>query len=95
MPPGPPQVESPLPDDGDFRYFARMIDILRDERERQGLTRAQLAKKAGVGNGTVGRAERYERLPSVPTVRKVARALGISWAELCLRAEKPSDKHSL
>lgn len=88
-------LRSPLPDDPDFRYLARLMDILREERVRQELTGSAVCKKACVGNGSVGRAERYERFPTIPILRKISRALGLEWGEICCRAELPTTSHPL
>lgn len=89
----PDQIPSPLPDDADFRYLGRMMDILRAERERLGLSKSELSRKSGTGNGTVGRAERYERFPSIPVLRKIVRALDLDWVEVCRDAENPTHSH--
>ena len=91
----PNEITSPLPDDGDFRYVARLMDILREERLRQGLTKSGLCEKAGVGNGAVGRAERYDRFPTIPILRRIVRALNLDWGETCCKAEAPTERHPL
>lgn len=90
-----PEITSPLPDDADYRYVARLMDLLREERNRQGLTKSGLCEKAGVGNGAVGRAERYDRFPTIPVLRRIVRALGLDWSEVCAKAEVPTHRHPL
>ena len=52
--------------------------LLRAARDRAELTQTQLAKKAGVAQGTVGNIESGERLnPSSETLAKLAKALGL------------------
>ncbi|RYG96442.1 MAG: XRE family transcriptional regulator [Alphaproteobacteria bacterium] len=87
---------SPLPpDDPDFRYLARMMDILRASRELRGISKSELCRMSKCGNGTVGRAERYERFPSVPVLRRICRALDLEWAAVCRQAEPPTESHPL
>lgn len=52
--------------------FARMLEQLRDER---GLTKADLAKKAGVDPSTITRFEQGTRLPERATVLQLADAM--------------------
>tara|TARA_R100000365_G_C2742928_1_gene71623 strand:+ start:347 stop:1117 length:771 start_codon:yes stop_codon:yes gene_type:complete len=52
--------------------------LLKAARDRAELTQTQLAKKAGVAQGTVGNIESGERLnPSSETLAKLAKALGL------------------
>jgi transcriptional regulator with XRE-family HTH domain len=52
-------------------------DRLKDLRIEQALTQGELAEKAGVALNTVARLERNESEPHMPTVRKLATALGV------------------
>jgi transcriptional regulator with XRE-family HTH domain len=53
-------------------------DVCRMARERLGLTQAQVARQVCLATEVYGRIERGGLLPSVPTLRKLALALGIS-----------------
>jgi transcriptional regulator with XRE-family HTH domain len=88
-------LSSPLPDDADFRYQARMMDIMRLARLDQGISKSQLCRSAKVANGTVGRAERYDRFPTIPVLRKIVHALELNWVAVCKKAELPTDSHPL
>ncbi|SRR6266699_711196 len=55
------------------------IKLLREER---GLSRTQLAAKAGISNQTIVNIERYGREPSIGTIRKLAYALNIETTDL-------------
>lgn len=50
---------------------------LKNLRIEMALTQAELAEKAGVNTVTVARLERNETEPHMPTVRKLAQALGV------------------
>jgi transcriptional regulator with XRE-family HTH domain len=55
---------------------------LRDLREQRGLTPKEAAELADVSHLTLIRLESGERPPYMPTVTKLARAYGVSLAEL-------------
>lgn len=55
---------------------------LRFHRERQGLSKAALARRAGVHEDTVYRIEVGKRFPGEGTVGQLARALGVAPHEL-------------
>ncbi len=61
-----------------------MIDIqvigknIRRERKRQMLTIEQLAEKAGITDNFLGKIERGEGMPSLPTIDSIACALCVS-----------------
>jgi len=57
-------------------------DRLKALRIEQALTQKELAEKAGVTRNTVARLERCENEPHMPTVRKIAAALGVHPREL-------------
>jgi transcriptional regulator with XRE-family HTH domain len=52
-------------------------DTLKTLRIEQALTQEELACRAGVSTNTVARLERKETEPHMPTVRKLAAALGV------------------
>ncbi|MHB1420174.1 MAG: helix-turn-helix transcriptional regulator [Bacillota bacterium] len=51
---------------------------LRITREEQGLTQAELAKRAGVSAGLIGQIEHGKVQPSLQTIEKVSEVLGTS-----------------
>jgi transcriptional regulator with XRE-family HTH domain len=53
-------------------------DAARAARLRLGLTQAEVAEKVGLGSGVYGRVERGAMMPSVPTLRRMCVALGVS-----------------
>jgi transcriptional regulator with XRE-family HTH domain len=60
----------------------RLGEAARTAREALGLTQAQVAKKAEMSPAVYGRIERGGMMPSVPALRRLAVALGISPALL-------------
>ena len=68
---------------------------VRELREAKGLSQEELAFKVGVHRTYLGGIERGERNPSLKNIDLVAKALGISLAELFLFGErKPGAKKS-
>jgi transcriptional regulator with XRE-family HTH domain len=60
---------------------------LRAARRRAALTQAQLAERAAVGVSTVAHLEAGARPAAIPTLQKVAAALGVAPAELTRPAD--------
>ena len=60
----------------------RLGEAARTAREALGLTQAQVAKKAEMSPAVYGRIERGGMMPSVPALRRLAVALGVSPAVL-------------
>lgn len=58
------------------------IKLLRAKRPQE-----ELAHEAGISTSTLSRIERGLHQPSLPTLRKLATALGVSLAELIDTAE--------
>jgi transcriptional regulator with XRE-family HTH domain len=58
-------------------YVGTTIKLLRGERSQE-----DLAHAAGISTSTLSRLERGLHQPSLPTLRKIAVALGVSLADL-------------
>ena len=56
---------------------------VRRLRLKKGLSRAALARKAGISANYVGTLERGCQNPSLKTLEKIAKGLGCSMAETC------------
>ena len=54
----------------------KLVQLLREARRRAGLTQAELAKRAGVPQSTVGRIESGVRVPSTELLERLIRAAG-------------------
>jgi transcriptional regulator with XRE-family HTH domain len=74
---------APRPSDPDPALGA----VLREERERQGRSQEGLAHDAGLTTNALARIELGQSDPSFSTVTRIAKALGISRAELMQRVE--------
>ena len=71
-------------------FGARLGARLRAQREALGWTQATLAEKAGVSPNYIGVLERGLKLPTLDTLVLLAKALGMSPAEL-LGDVRPKD----
>ena len=67
------------------KHLAR---LLREERERQGLSLNALAARAGISRQTVSFIEQEERNPTVDTLLRVTDALGVQLDDLLKKARK-------
>ncbi len=62
------------------QFVGGLADNLRRERKQAGLTQRALAERAGVTELTIIKIESaQERNPKLRTVRRIARALGVSY----------------
>ena len=60
------------------RFGKKLAEI----RKQKNLSQEELAWEAGVGDNQIGRIERGENSPSLSTVFKIAKALGIAPKDL-------------
>jgi len=65
--------------------------VVAKHREEQGLSRAALARLAGVHQTYIGLLERGERTPNLDTANAIAQALGKTLGELIVEAGKPQN----
>lgn len=65
--------------------FSRTVSKYRQEK---GLSRAALARLAGLHQTYVGLLERGDRTPNLDTANSIAEALGKSLPEMLIEAEK-------
>ena len=61
----------------------RLSTVIRNLREQQNMTQEQLAKRTGVTQGYIAQLESgLRKNPSLPLLKKLARALGVPMTEL-------------
>lgn len=85
-------VAGALEQDGKATVRGVSIPDLRALRQVRGLTRAELARQAGVSPATITRLETGQRLASIRILRQLAPALGLSVGDLlrhAVSAERP------
>jgi transcriptional regulator with XRE-family HTH domain len=64
-----------------------LAEVLRQFRESKGLTREAAAFLSGVTVGSIAWIELAESAPAFATVRRIARALGVTLVELVVAVE--------
>lgn len=62
--------------------------VFRLMRERAGLTRVDLAERAGVSDGTLGRIEREVGPPTIETLAQALHAMGVSLIDFAVALER-------
>ena len=67
---------------------ARVAEILRQERERRGLSMNQVAERAGLSQQMVSYVERQMRNPTLETLLRIAAAIEIDPVSVLRRAVK-------
>jgi transcriptional regulator with XRE-family HTH domain len=60
---------------------------LAELRRRVGMSQAELAEKIGKTPGAVGNYESGTRIPRLPTLRKIAKVLGVNVGDIEFPAE--------
>jgi transcriptional regulator with XRE-family HTH domain len=77
---------------GAYWEVRRVMAELKAERERQGLTLAQLADRSGLDKGAISKLETGRQVnPTVDTLSRIATGLGLTFATT-LRRDDPKDK---
>jgi len=68
--------------------------ILKEEREKRGLSLKVLAEKSGISRQTISYVEHEVQSPSLDTLLRITSALGVDLAKIIARAQKRSLKNS-
>ena len=69
-----------------------MARLLIEERKRQKLSMNELASLSGLSQSRISMFEAAPGNPTIKTLLRIARALGVSLGELIRRAEKAAAK---
>lgn len=70
----------------------RIVGLLREERERQGLSKYAVEQRSGISQQMVGFVERGLRRPSLETALRMAAGLGVDLADIIKKASKVAPK---
>ena len=62
--------------------------VVKKHREKKGISRAALAKKAGLHQTYIGLLEREQRSPNLDTAKAIAAALDFSLANMIAESER-------
>ena len=67
---------------------SEVFRLLREERERQGLSKYALANKTGLSQQAIGYVERGTISPALDTILRIARALNVDLGKIVRAAEQ-------
>lgn len=84
-----PSVES---DKAQHVVCSRVARILRQEREKRGLSMNRVAERAGLSQQTVSYVEREMRNPTLETLLRIAAAIEVNLADVLAQALKETRK---
>lgn len=70
----------------------QIVRLLREERERQRLSKYAAAARCGLSEQMIGYVERGLRRPSLETVVRIAAALDVDLGDIIKRAYKTSPR---
>lgn len=65
----------------------KMVDVVKSLRKSKKLTQEQLSIETGMNRQMIGRLEKYEYMPSIPQLEKLAEVLGFSVPDLFVENE--------
>jgi len=87
----PTNPEPPAPGDGNDRSLYRHLGgTIRELRQKDHLTIADVAAQAGISRGMLSKIENGQSATSLDTLSRIARALGVSLAHLFRYYDAPS-----
>ena len=69
------------------RIHAAVIRLLREERDKQGVSMYQLAPKAGLSQSALSLIDRGLRMPALDTLLRIAEVLEVRLGDVLLKAE--------
>jgi transcriptional regulator with XRE-family HTH domain len=69
------------------KIHAAVIRLLREERDRQGVSMYQLSPKAGLSQSALSLIDRGLRMPALDTLLRIAEVLEVRLGDVLLKAE--------
>ena len=73
---------------------SQVVDLLRQERERQKVSMTRLAEMSGLSQGMISLVEHDQRNPSLDTLLRICHALKIELSSVLHQAERIAKTHS-
>ena len=73
---------------------AQVIKLLREEREKRGLSKYTLSAQCGLAQQTISYMERGLRQPSFETILRIADGMGVNLEDVLGRARAAVSKKS-
>lgn len=74
---------------------ANVIRLLREERERRGLSMNVVAQRSGLSHSIVSLVERDLRNPTLDTLLRIAEAIEVDFGEIITKAIKIASKQKM
>jgi transcriptional regulator with XRE-family HTH domain len=71
---------------------SQAVILLRQERERRGVSMTRLAEMSGLSQGMISLVEHELRNPTLDTLLRICVALGIDLSKILSRAERVAKK---
>jgi transcriptional regulator with XRE-family HTH domain len=71
---------------------ARVAALLKEEREKRGISLNVLAQKAGLSRQTISYVEQHVQSPSLDTLLRLTLALDVNLEEIIARARKSATR---
>ncbi len=71
---------------------ANVVRLLREEREKRGLSMNVVAQRSGLSHSIISLVERDLRNPTLDTLLRIAEAIEIDLGEIITQARKPASK---
>lgn len=68
--------------------FANVIRLLREEREKRGLSMNVVAQRSGLSHSIISLIERDMRNPTLETLLRIAEAIGVDLGKVISQATK-------
>lgn len=85
-----------MPDEKLTRAIAaQAARILKEEREKRGLSLQVLARKSGIARQTISYVENLVQSPSLDTLLRITLAMEADLAKIIARARRRADKEGL
>jgi transcriptional regulator with XRE-family HTH domain len=70
----------------------RIIQLLKEAREKRGISKYLIAQESGLSQQAIGYMEKGHRIPSLETVLRVAKAMNVDLAEIVKQAQAEVSK---
>ena len=75
-------------------FCSQVARILREERQKRGLSMTVVAERAGLSQQMVGYVEREIRTPGLDTLLRITDAIGVEVADVVVRASDATNSTS-
>jgi len=81
-----------VPDKTHHAVCVEVVRLLREARERRGVSKYALAERSGLSEQMIGYVERGARNPSLETVVRISAGLEVNLGDIIKRAHKMAQR---